>query len=117
MILARAPLRISFVGGGTDLPAFYRQYPGRVISVTINKYVYAVVHPLPLVNKLVARYSKVEWVSHPQEFTHPSMREAPIYFGITDPGIEIGTFADLPSKTGLGSSSSFSAAMLKGLHA
>ena len=50
MIVTRAPLRISFVGGGTDLPAFYHKYPGRVISVTINKYVYAMVHPVPLVN-------------------------------------------------------------------
>lgn len=117
MIITRAPLRISFVGGGTDLPAFYHQYPGRVISVTINKYVYAVVHPLPLVNKFVARYSKVEWVTHPKEFAHPSVRAALLDLGITDPGIEIATFADVPSKTGLGSSSSFSTALLKGLHA
>ncbi len=116
MIITRAPLRISFVGGGTDLPAFYRKHPGRVISVTVDKYVYAVIHPVPLVNKFIARYSKVEWVSHPKDLEHPSIREALLDLGITNPGMEISTFADLPAKTGLGSSSSFAAALLKGLH-
>tara|TARA_Y100000310_G_scaffold337992_1_gene426458 strand:- start:4609 stop:5616 length:1008 start_codon:yes stop_codon:yes gene_type:complete len=117
MILTRSPLRISFVGGGTDLPAFYRRYPGRVISVTINKYVYSVVHPTPLVDKFTARYSKTESVLHPKDLEHPSINAALLDLGIVNPGIEVGTFADLPAKTGLGSSSSFSAALLKGLNA
>ncbi|MBI4118626.1 MAG: GHMP kinase [Parcubacteria group bacterium] len=116
MIITRSPLRISFVGGGTDLPAFYRTYPGRVISTTINKYVYAVIHPTPLLNKFLLRYSITESASHPRDLKHPSIKAALLDLGITDPGIEIGSFADLPSKTGLGSSSSFSAALLKGLN-
>ena len=116
MILTRAPLRISFVGGGTDLPTFYRKYPGRVISVTINKYVYSIVHSTPLVDKFTARYSKTESVLHPKDIEHPSIKAALLDLGITKPGVEVGTFADLPAKTGLGSSSSFSAALLKGLH-
>ncbi|TSC63126.1 MAG: D-glycero-alpha-D-manno-heptose-7-phosphate kinase [Parcubacteria group bacterium Gr01-1014_48] len=117
MILVRAPLRISFVGGGTDLPDFYNRYPGRVLSATINKYVYVVINESPLMDRLTAKYSKTESVSHPSYFEHPSIREALLYLGITRKGIEIGSFADLPSKTGLGSSSSFAVALLKGLHA
>ena len=117
MIVARAPLRISFVGGGTDLPAFYRKYPGRVISVAIDKYIYAIVHPLPLVDKFIARYSKTELVDHPKHFLHNGVRAALLDLNITEPGLEVNTLADLPAKTGLGSSSSFSAALLKALHA
>ena len=116
MILVRAPLRISFVGGGTDLPDFYTHYPGRVLSVTINKYVYVAINETPLIDRLTAKYSKTESVTHPAHLEHPSIREALLHLGITRKGIEIGSFTDLPSKTGLGSSSSFAVALMKGLH-
>lgn len=115
MLLVRAPLRISFVGGGTDLPDFYRHYPGRVISTTIDKFIYLAIKPTHLVNKFIAKYQKVEIVSHPKEFENDRIREALQFFGLVKDGIEIGSFADLPAKTGLGSSSGFSAALMKGL--
>ena len=117
MILVRAPLRISFVGGGTDLPDFYTRSTGRVLSATIDKYVYVVINETPLIDRLTAKYQKTESVTHPRYFEHPSIREALIHLGITRKGIEIGSFADLPSKTGLGSSSSFAVALIKGLQA
>src|SRR3989344_1898503 len=117
MILARAPLRISFVGGGTDLPAFYRTYPGRVVSVTIDKYIYVLINPIPLTDEFRVKYAKTEFVKHPKDLEHPSIKAALLDLGITKSAIEIGSFADLPAKTGMGSSSSFSAALLKGLYA
>ena len=117
MILVRAPLRISFVGGGTDLPGFYRQFPGRVISATINQFVYVVINSTPLIEKLSVKYQKTEFVARPEELEHPSVRAALLDLGFTKGGIEIGSFADIPARTGLGSSSSFAVALLKGLHA
>ena len=116
MIVVRAPLRISFVGGGTDLPDFYFRYPGRVISTTIDKYVYLVINRTPFIDKVSARYSLSETVDRPSELQHTRIREALVDLGI-DKNIEIGSFASLPAKTGLGSSSSFSVALMRGLHA
>lgn len=115
MIITRAPLRISFVGGGTDLPGFYTQYPGRVISATIDKFVYVAVNRTPMINKVSARYSISETVDHPRDLQHTRIKEALLDLGI-EKGIEIGSYASLPAKTGLGSSSSFSVALSKGLH-
>ena len=115
MIVVRAPLRISFVGGGTDLPDFYFRHPGRVLSTTIDKYVYIVINRTPLIDKVSARYSLSETVDTPDELQHTRIKHALIDFGIAK-NIEIGSFASLPAKTGLGSSSSFSVALLKGLH-
>lgn len=117
MILVRAPLRISFVGGGTDLPDFYRRSPGRVISATIDKFIYLAIKPTSLVNKFIVKYQKTEMVSHPRELEHDRVREALLDMNIVKGGIEVGSFADLPAKTGLGSSSSFSVALMKGLNA
>lgn len=117
MILVRAPLRISFVGGGTDLPRFYRRYPGRVLSATIDKFVYLAIKSTPLVNKFIVKYQKTESVAHPKSLEHHRVREALLSLNFVSEGIEIGSFADLPAKTGLGSSSSFSVALIKGLHA
>lgn len=117
MILVRAPLRISFVGGGTDLPQFYRSYPGRVLSATIDKYIYLAIKSTPLVDKFIVKYQKTESVSHPRELEHDRVREALLTLNMVDEGIEIGSFADLPAKTGLGSSSTFSVALFKGLAA
>lgn len=117
MILVRAPLRISFVGGGTDLPEFYSRFTGRVISATINKFVYVLINPTPLLNKFIVKYQKTETVDHPAELEHTRVKAALLHLGLTQGGLEIGTFADLPAKTGLGSSSSFSVALMKGLYA
>lgn len=108
-------MRISFVGGGTDLPAFYRQSPGRVISVAIDKYVYVAINPTPHIGKVSARYSLYEQVEHPRELRNNRMREALIDLGIHS-SIEISTFSHVPEKTGLGSSSSFSVALMKALY-
>jgi D-glycero-alpha-D-manno-heptose-7-phosphate kinase len=116
MIVVRAPMRMSFVGGGTDLPDFYEQYPGRVISTAIDKYVYVVLNRTPLVDKISARYNITETVDHPSELQHTRIKAALLDMGITK-GIEIASFATLPSNTGLGSSSAFSVALVKALHA
>lgn len=116
MIVVRAPLRISFVGGGTDLPDFYRRSPGRVISTAIDKFVYVVINRTPLIDKVSARYSISETADHSSKIQHTRIRVALTGLGI-ERGLEIGSFASLPAKTGLGSSSSFSVALMKGLHA
>ncbi|MDO8516262.1 MAG: GHMP kinase [bacterium] len=116
MILVRAPFRISFVGGGTDLRDFYSKYPGRVLSTSIDKYMYIALNRTPLVNKVSARYSKSETVSHPNELQHTRVKAALLDLGITN-NIEVASFAPLPSGTGLGSSSSFSVALAKALNA
>ena len=115
MIIVRAPLRISFVGGGTDLPDFYRRSPGRVISTAIDKFVYIAINRTPLIDRVSARYSLSETVDHPEKLQHTRIKAALLDLGINK-GIEIGSFASLPAKTGLGSSSSFSVALMKGLH-
>lgn len=115
MIIVRAPLRISFVGGGTDLPDFYHQYPGRVISTTINKFVYLVINPAYHMDDFILKYQVTEKVKHPKDIAHDRFRAALLDLGITDRGVEIGSFADIPAKTGLGSSSSFTVALIKGL--
>lgn len=116
MIVIRAPLRISFVGGGTDLPGFYRSSTGRVISTAIDQFVYIVINRTPLIDKVSARYMSSETVDHPSQLQHSRIRAALLDLGI-EKGIEFGSFASLPSKTGLGSSSSFSVALMKGLYA
>lgn len=116
MIIARAPMRISFVGGGTDLPDFYRFSPGRVISATIDKYVYVAINRTPLIKKVSARYSITEIVSHPSELKNDRIRAALLDLGIHS-NIEVGTFSHLPGGTGLGSSSSFAVALMRGLYA
>ena len=113
MIIVRAPLRISFVGGGTDLPDFYKLHPGKVISATIDKYVYVVINPAPLLQEISARYSSVENVKHVKELKNNRIREAMLLFGIED-YMEIGIFSHLKVGTGLGASSSFTVALLKG---
>ncbi|OHB20319.1 MAG: hypothetical protein A3J67_01275 [Parcubacteria group bacterium RIFCSPHIGHO2_02_FULL_48_10b] len=116
MIVVRAPLRISFVGGGTDLPDFYTRYPGRVVSTAIDKYVYIVINRTPLIDLVSARYSISETVDHPSKLQHTRIRAALLDLGIKK-NIEIASFASLPSKTGLGSSSSFSVALMRSLQA
>lgn len=114
MIIVRAPLRISFVGGGTDLAAFYTKTPGRVLSAAIDKYVYVTVTKTPF-KEVKVRYSAGETVQHPRYLKHDRVREALLELGITS-NIDIGTFSHLPGQTGLGSSSAFSVALIKALH-
>lgn len=115
MIITRAPLRISFVGGGTDIKEFYSRYPGRVISTSIDKFVYIVTHS-GYSDNFIMKYSKTETVRDVSEIVHDRFKESIIKMGI-EKGIEIASFADLSSGTGLGSSSSFSVALMKALYA
>lgn len=114
MIIVRAPLRISFVGGGTDLPTFYTQTPGKVISATIDKYVYVGINPAPLLKGIHARYAINESVSSVKKLKNDRIREVLLHLGISD-SMEIGIFSHLPTGTGLGGSSSFVVALIKGL--
>ncbi len=114
MVIVRAPMRISFVGGGTDFPDFYTRTPGRVISAAIDKYVYVTVNRPPLLRAVSARYSASELVDHPKDLKNDRIREALLHLGITS-HIDVGSFNDAPLKTGLGSSSSFSVALVKAL--
>ncbi len=116
MIIVRAPLRISFIGGGTDLPDFYSRYPGRVISTTIDKFVYITINPMYRDGRFIVKYQTVETVEKPEELKHDRVRAALLDLNVKK-GLELSSFADIPSKTGLGSSSSFSVALIKGLNA
>jgi len=109
-------MRISFVGGGTDLPDFYTRYPGRVLSTAIDKFIFIAINNCPFTNHIAARYSISEDVSHPSELKNTRIREALLDLGI-ESNIEIASFAPIPARTGLGSSSSFSTALMKGLSA
>jgi D-glycero-alpha-D-manno-heptose-7-phosphate kinase len=115
MILVRAPLRISFIGGGTDLPDFYKNHYGCVISTTINQHVYLAIKHTEFINKIIVKYSTTETVDRPHDLVHNRVREALLSMNIHN-NIEIGSFASIPARTGLGSSSSFTVALLKGLH-
>jgi D-glycero-alpha-D-manno-heptose-7-phosphate kinase len=115
MIIVRSPLRISLGGGGTDLPSYYTKHGGYLISAAINKYVYITLHD-NFADDLIIKYSKFERVKNRKEIEHPIIREAFDLVGIDHVGLELSSMADIPSGTGLGSSSSFTAAVLKALH-
>ena len=93
-------MRISFVGGGTDLKEFYTRYPGRVISVAIDKYAYATINR-PLVKTVSVRYVTSELVNHPKELKHNRVREALLHFGIHN-NIDVATFSRRAGKDGFG---------------
>ncbi len=116
MILTRAPLRIPLGGGGTDLPSYYSQYGGFVLSAAINKYVYISINR-PQVDDLIrVKYSKSETVEDLNEVQHELVREAMRLTGV-ERGVEIVSLADVPAGTGMGSSGSFLVALLRALHA
>jgi len=116
MIISRTPLRISFVGGGSDLPAFYQQEAGAVVSTAINKYIYITVNP-KFDDRIRASYSRTEMVDHVDELKHELIREALKLVRI-DRGIEITSISDIPSRgTGLGSSSTYTVGLLNALYA
>jgi D-glycero-alpha-D-manno-heptose-7-phosphate kinase len=116
MIITRSPLRITLGGGGTDLPSYYRQHEGFLISAAIDKYVYVTVMR-PFTTGIFLKYSQLEKVEEVDEVQHPILREAIRMLGFKTPQIEITTLADIPSGTGLGSSGSFTTALLKALYA
>jgi len=115
MLITRAPLRISLGGGGTDLPFFSSKYGGNLTSVAIDKYIYIIIQKREFYNKFLIRYSKTENVSKVDEINHTRIKAALKYLNINDP-LEITAIADVPAGTGLGSSSSFLVALLKGLY-
>jgi len=116
MIITRSPLRISLGGGGTDLPSYYREHSGFVIAAAIDKYVYITLHHT-FVQELIIKYSKMERVTSVDEVQHPLIREALRLTEAEAPYLEITSMADIPAGTGLGSSASFTTALLKALHA
>jgi len=116
LIITRSPLRISLGGGGTDLPSYYREHGGFVISAAINKYVYITLHET-FQQALIAKYSKTEVVEDWRELKHPLLREALALVGIeATPHLEITSMSDIPAGTGLGSSGSFTTALLRALY-
>jgi D-glycero-alpha-D-manno-heptose-7-phosphate kinase len=118
MIITRTPLRISFFGGGTDYPIWYRQFGGSVLSTAIDKCCYITCRRLPPFFEYHSRvsYSKIENVNENSAIDHPSVRGCLKYLGV-DEGVEIHHVADLPARTGLGTSSAFTVGLLLGLYA
>src|SRR6266403_4353264 len=118
MIITRTPLRISFFGGGTDYPIWYREHGGAVLSTAIDKSCYITCRRLPPFFEYHSRisYSKVENVNQNSAIEHPSVRACLKYLGVDD-GVEIHHVADLPARTGLGTSSAFTVGFLLGLYA
>lgn len=118
MIISRTPFRISFFGGGTDYPSWYKNHNGAVLATTINKYCYLTVRYLPpfFGNKYRLVYSKIENCQNLEDIEHPSAREIIRYLGIEE-GLEIHHDGDLPARSGLGSSSAFTVGLLHALYA
>jgi len=112
MIIARSPLRISLGGGGTDIPSYYQDHEGFLVAAAINKYVYVTVIR-PFSNGIYLKYSEIEHVKEIQEVKHPIIREVLKILRLNTPQIEITTLADIPSGTGLGSSGSFTTALIE----
>src|SRR5881275_2224762 len=116
MIITRSPLRISLGGGGTDLPSYYRKHGGFLIAAAIDKYVYITIHRR-FVDGFLLKYSHLEEVATIEEIKHPVIREALKLAGVQERNLEITSMADIPTGTGLGSSGSFTTALLKAFHA
>lgn len=114
MIITRAPFRVSFCGGGSDIPSFYEQYGGCVLSTTIRKYVYLTINKAFNRDTITLKYSQTEVVTDPDKIQHRIFRQVLKDFGTK--GIEITSMADIPAGTGLGSSSAFTVALLKLLY-
>jgi D-glycero-alpha-D-manno-heptose-7-phosphate kinase len=118
MVISRTPFRISFFGGGTDYPAWYRQHGGCVLAATIDKYCYLTCRYLPpfFEHRLRVVYSKIESAQTADEIVHPSVRETLKYLKL-ERGLEIHHDGDLPGRSGMGSSSSFTVGLLHALYA
>jgi D-glycero-alpha-D-manno-heptose-7-phosphate kinase len=116
MIIARSPLRITLGGGGTDLPSYYRDHEGFLIAAAIDKYVYVTVIR-PFTPGVYLKYSQLEHVEKVADVCHPIIKESLNLMDLKTPQVEITTLADIPAGTGLGSSGSFTTALLKALYA
>jgi D-glycero-alpha-D-manno-heptose-7-phosphate kinase len=115
MIIIRSPLRITLGGGGTDLPSYYREHDGFLVAAAIDRYVYITIHQT-FQSGLIIKYSQLERAERLEDIHHPIVREALALTGVTDK-VEITSMADIPAGTGLGSSGSFTTALLRALHA
>jgi len=115
MIIARSPLRITLGGGGTDLASYYEDHGGFLIAAAIDKYVYVTVMR-PFIEGIYLKYSQLEHVDKVEQVHHPIIREALELMEFRTPQVEITTLADIPAGTGLGSSGSFTTALLKALY-
>jgi D-glycero-alpha-D-manno-heptose-7-phosphate kinase len=115
VIIVRSPLRISLGGGGTDLPSYYRKHGGFVVSAAITKYVYITISEA-FWPQIRLKYSKMEEVESVDQIHHPIIREAMKLTGVTGPYLDIVSLSDIPAGTGLGSSGSFTTALLSALH-
>lgn len=115
MIISRTPFRVSFAGGGSDMPAFYHREKGAVLSTTIDKYMYIAIHPFFDKDKIQLKYSKTELADTVDDIKHPIFREVLRMYQIT--GVDLNSIADIPSGTGLGSSSSFTVGLLNAVRA
>jgi D-glycero-alpha-D-manno-heptose-7-phosphate kinase len=115
MIITRSPLRISLGGGGTDLASYYSDHGGFLVAAAIDKYVY-LTHHKTFQKEIIVKYSKLERASSVDEIEHPIFRECLKLTGVTKPHTELTSMADIPGGTGLGSSGSFTTALLKALH-
>lgn len=116
MIITRSPLRVTLGGGGTDLASYYERHGGFLIAAAIDKYVYITVHET-FVDDLIVKYSRLERVPSAEHIEHPIFREAFQLLGMHGKSLEVSSMADIPAGTGLGSSGSFTTALLKALHA
>lgn len=116
MIITRSPLRISLGGGGTDLPSYYQDHSGLVLAAAIDKYVYITLHER-FISRILLKYSNMEEVDTIDEIKHPLIRESLRLWSGDASHLEITSMADIPAGTGLGSSGSFTTALLKALHA
>jgi D-glycero-alpha-D-manno-heptose-7-phosphate kinase len=116
MIITRSPLRVSLGGGGTDLASYYREFGGFLLAAAIDKYVY-ITHHRTFQEEIIVKYSKLERAQSVDHIEHPIVREALKLVGVTEPHLELTSMADIPGGTGLGSSGSFTTALLKALHA
>jgi D-glycero-alpha-D-manno-heptose-7-phosphate kinase len=116
VIITRSPLRISLGGGGTDLPSYYKKHTGFLIAAAIDKYVYITIHKA-FTDELLIKYSKLERVNKIADIEHPIIREALKELELEARYLEITSLADIPAGTGLGSSGSFTTALLKALYA
>lgn len=119
MIITRTPMRVSLAGGGTDLPAYFHRKRGAVISFSINRFVYITVNSLATYfdHRFRVSYSKTEVAHKVEEINHPIVREAIKFLDLQSGGFDVYSMADIPSGTGMGSSSSFAVALLHALHA
>jgi len=116
MIVSCAPFRVSFAGGGSDIPTFYKRSPGAVLSCAIKHYSFTMIHPYFNSSRILLKYSRTELVDKIQDIQHPILREG-LSLTKVKGGVEIASIADIPSGTGLGSSSAFSVSLLQGLYA